>query len=66
MAVPAVPRILPQFLTIRAVLRTVLVVVAVALTLVLIYMLRKPLTWIFIAGSSRSRCRDRSTCCSGA
>ena len=49
MAVPAVPETPPQFLTIRAVLRTMLVVVAVALTLVLIYLLRKPLTWIFIA-----------------
>ena len=49
MAVPAVPTTPPQFLTIRAILRTVLVVVAVALTLVLIYVLRKPLTWIFIA-----------------
>jgi predicted PurR-regulated permease PerM len=50
MAVPAVPQTPPQFLTVRAILRTVLVVVAVALTLVLIYILRKPLTWIFIAG----------------
>jgi len=49
MAVPAVTQNPPPFLTIRAVLRTVLVVVAVAMTLVLIYLLRKPLTWIFIA-----------------
>ena len=34
----------------RAVLRTVLVVVAVVLTLYLIYLLRRPLTWIFVAG----------------
>jgi predicted PurR-regulated permease PerM len=34
---------------IRAVLRVVLVVVAVVLTLALIYVLRRPLTWIFIA-----------------
>ena len=40
----------PEFANARVVLRTVLVVVAVALTLVLIYILRKPLTWIFIAG----------------
>jgi predicted PurR-regulated permease PerM len=40
----------PEFLGIRTILRTVLVVVAVVLTLVLIYILRKPLTWIFIAG----------------
>ncbi len=37
------------FLTVRAVLRVVLVVVAVVLTLVLMYLLRRPLTWIFIA-----------------
>ena len=46
----AVPGSPPQFLTVRAVLRTVLVVVAVVLALLLIYLLRKPLTWIFIAG----------------
>jgi predicted PurR-regulated permease PerM len=34
----------------RQTLRTVLIVVAVALCLYLIYLLRKPLTWIFIAG----------------
>jgi predicted PurR-regulated permease PerM len=45
----AAPSSPPQFLTVRAVLRTVLVVVAVVLTLLLIYILRKPLTWIFIA-----------------
>jgi predicted PurR-regulated permease PerM len=49
-AMAAVPTTPPQFLTIRAILRTVLVVVSVVLTLVLIYILRKPLTWIFIAG----------------
>jgi predicted PurR-regulated permease PerM len=37
------------FPTVRAVLRVVLVVVAVTLTLLLMYLLRKPLTWIFIA-----------------
>jgi predicted PurR-regulated permease PerM len=37
------------FPTARAVLRVVLVVVAVAVTLLLIYLLRQPLTWIFIA-----------------
>jgi predicted PurR-regulated permease PerM len=45
-----VPGPAPQFLTVKQVLRTVLVVVAVVLTLLLIYLLRKPLTWIFIAG----------------
>ena len=40
----------PEFLTVRSILRTVLTVVAVVLALFLIYLLRKPLTWIFIAG----------------
>jgi predicted PurR-regulated permease PerM len=44
-----VPPSLPEFTTIRAILRAVLVVVGVALTLLLIYILRRPLTWIFIA-----------------
>jgi predicted PurR-regulated permease PerM len=46
----AVPPTPPQFLTVRAILRTVLVVVGVVLALLLVYILRKPLTWIFIAG----------------
>ena len=37
------------FPTIKAVLRVVLVVVAVVVTLLLMYLLRRPLTWIFIA-----------------
>jgi predicted PurR-regulated permease PerM len=37
-------------ITVRAVLRIVLVVITVVLTLYLIYLLRQPLTWIFIAG----------------
>jgi predicted PurR-regulated permease PerM len=45
-AVPSTP---PQFPNVRAVLRVVLVVVVVVLTLALIYILRRPLTWIFIA-----------------
>jgi predicted PurR-regulated permease PerM len=40
----------PQFPTARAVLRVMLVVVAVVVTLWLMYLLRQPLTWIFIAG----------------
>jgi predicted PurR-regulated permease PerM len=36
--------------SVRAVLRIVLVVVMVVITLYLIYLLRRPLTWIFIAG----------------
>jgi len=38
-----------EFPTIRAVFRAVMVVVGVVLTLALIYVLREPLTWIFIA-----------------
>ena len=37
-------------ITTRAVLRIVLVVFTVVLTLYLIYLLRRPLTWIFVAG----------------
>jgi predicted PurR-regulated permease PerM len=37
-------------ITTRAVLRVMIVVVTVVLTLYLIYLLRRPLTWIFIAG----------------
>jgi predicted PurR-regulated permease PerM len=39
----------PGYLSVRMILRTVLVVVTVVLTLYLIYILRRPLTWIFIA-----------------
>jgi predicted PurR-regulated permease PerM len=39
----------PDFPGIRAVLRVVLIVVVVVVTLWLIYLLRQPLTWIFIA-----------------
>jgi predicted PurR-regulated permease PerM len=46
---PIVPDTGPVFST-RAVLRVILVVVTVVLTLYLIYLLRRPLTWIFIAG----------------
>jgi predicted PurR-regulated permease PerM len=40
----------PVFPTARAIARIVLVVVGVVLSLYLLYLLRKPLTWIFIAG----------------
>jgi predicted PurR-regulated permease PerM len=46
-AQPAAP---PTAHSVRHVLRTVLIVVAVALTLYLIFLLRRPLIWIFIAG----------------
>jgi predicted PurR-regulated permease PerM len=46
---PIVPGTGPV-ITVRAVLRIVLVVIAVVLTLYLIYLLRRPLTWIFVAG----------------
>ena len=49
MSAPATPGYPAYFPTVRAVLRVVLVVVAVVLTLVLMYLLRQPLTWIFIA-----------------
>jgi predicted PurR-regulated permease PerM len=39
----------PDFPTVRAILRTVLVAVSVGFALYLIYLLRKPLTWIFVA-----------------
>jgi predicted PurR-regulated permease PerM len=39
-----------HIVTTRTVLRVVVVVVTVVLTLYLIYLLRRPLTWIFIAG----------------
>ena len=40
----------PATLSVRTILRVVLVVVGVALALYLIYLLRKPITWIVIAG----------------
>src|SRR5215207_1918816 len=40
----------PGAISARVVLRTLLVVVLVCLTLWLLYLLRQPLTWIFIAG----------------
>jgi predicted PurR-regulated permease PerM len=46
---PSVPGPGPM-ISARAVLRIVLVVLTVVLTLYLIYLLRQPLTWIFIAG----------------
>jgi predicted PurR-regulated permease PerM len=48
MSAPAATK--EDFTSVRAVLRVVLVVVVVVLTLYLMYLLRKPLTWIFIAG----------------
>jgi predicted PurR-regulated permease PerM len=48
MSAPAATRP-PEFPGVRAVLRTVLVVVGVVLLLYLIYLLRRPLTWIFVA-----------------
>jgi predicted PurR-regulated permease PerM len=40
----------PPWLSVRAIVRVVITVVAVVLALYLIYLLRRPLTWIFIAG----------------
>ena len=50
MSAPSTAPAAPSSWSVRAVLRTVLVIVAVALSLYLIVRLRKPLTWIFIAG----------------
>jgi predicted PurR-regulated permease PerM len=48
---PAVPSsAAPGTISARVVLRVVLVVLLVVLALWLIYLLRQPLTWIFIAG----------------
>src|SRR5829696_6561939 len=48
---PAVPSsAAPGTISARVVLRVVLVVLLVVLALWLIYLLRRPLTWIFIAG----------------
>jgi len=41
---------MPVAASTRAVLRTVLVVVAVVLTLYVVYLLRQPITWIVVAG----------------
>jgi predicted PurR-regulated permease PerM len=46
---PIVPQTGPVVTT-RSILRVVVVVVTVVLTLYLIYLLRRPLTWIFVAG----------------
>ena len=47
--------------SVRAVLRVLLVVVTVVLTLALMYLLRKPLTWIFIAAFLSIALSGRST-----
>jgi predicted PurR-regulated permease PerM len=49
-AAPPPPLLPAQQLSARAVLRTVLVIVGVVLGLYLVYRLRQPLSWIFIAG----------------
>src|SRR5918911_1170706 len=47
-AVPPSPA--PDPVSVRVVLRVVMVVLVVVFTLWLVYLLRRPLTWIFIAG----------------
>jgi len=47
---PAVAPSPTQWLSTRAIVRIVLTVVACVLALYIVYVLRKPLTWIFIAG----------------
>ena len=50
MSAPAAAPSPTPWLSTRAIVRIVLTVVACVLALYLIYLLRKPLTWIFIAG----------------
>ena len=52
-------------LSIRAVLRVVLTVVLVVLALYLIYLLRQPLTWVFIAGFLAIALSGPVTCWNG-
>jgi predicted PurR-regulated permease PerM len=47
---PIVPTTSGPVITARTVLRIMLIVITVVLTLYVIYLLRRPLTWIFIAG----------------
>ena len=47
---PPPPVVPAGMLSVRVILRTVLVIVGVVLALYLIYRVRKPLSWIFIAG----------------
>ena len=50
MSAPAVAPSPTQWLSTRAILRVVITVLACVLALYVVYLLRKPLTWIFIAG----------------
>jgi predicted PurR-regulated permease PerM len=47
---PPPPLVTPNPLPVRVIVRTVMVIVGVVLALYLIYRLRQPLSWIFIAG----------------
>ncbi|HEX5502818.1 MAG TPA: AI-2E family transporter, partial [Thermomicrobiales bacterium] len=47
---PAAPRARPRDITSRTIVRAVLIVVVVILALYLLYLVRKPLSWVFIAG----------------
>jgi predicted PurR-regulated permease PerM len=49
-ATPPPPVLPPGALSVRVIIRTVLVIVVVVFALYLIYRLRQPLSWIFIAG----------------
>ena len=49
-------------LTYRSVLRTCLIVVGVAFTIYLIYLLRKPIGWVLIARRTDVS-REREVCC---
>ena len=50
MSAPAVAPSPTPLLSTRAIVRIVLTVVVCVLALYIVYVLRKPLTWIFIAG----------------
>ncbi len=50
MSAPAVAPSPTQWLSTRAILRVVITVLVCVLALYLVYLLRRPLTWIFIAG----------------
>ena len=58
---PPLVRVVPE-LSPRIIVRTLFITVVFASALYLIYLLRRPIGWMLIAASWRSRCRARSTC----
>jgi predicted PurR-regulated permease PerM len=47
---PVKPSVAEEVLSVRTIVRTVLIVLTIIGTLVVLYLLRRPLSWIFIAG----------------